>query len=114
MKNLGQILVFPSLTGYVSLYLREATAIVTLESYTKHDIKYDQFWLSCSTLSRCKLRYSVTNTSMLTQQYLPFFVNFLGDYRITLLQLLSFTKWFFIQVSITHDDSSSQVVDKRR
>ena len=43
------------------------------------------------------------------------FVNvFLGDYRFTVLQLLSLTKWCFIQISITHDAISSQVADKRR
>ena len=32
--------------------------------------------------------------------------NFGGDYRFTLLQLLSLTKCFFIQVSIIHDNIS--------
>ena len=31
-----------------------------------------------------------------------------------MLQLLSLNKWFFIQVSIIHDNTSSQVLDKRR
>ena len=52
---------------------------------------------------------------MLTQHYLSFLVNkivfFLRggrDYRFTALQLLSLTKWFFIQISIIHDNISSQ------
>ena len=44
---------------------------------------------------------------MLTQHYLSFLV-------ITVLQLLSLTKWFFIQISILHDNISSQVGDERR
>ena len=31
-----------------------------------------------------------------------------------MLQLLSLTKWFFNQISVIHDNISSQVVDKRR
>ena len=39
----------------------------------------------------------------------------LGDYRFIVLRiLLSLTKWFFIQISIIHDNISSQDVDERR
>ena len=51
---------------------------------------------------------------MLTQHYLSFFVKFLGDYRITMLQLMSFTKSFSIQISNIHDNFSSQVVGKEK
>ena len=43
--------------------------------------------------------------------------NFLGglvDYGFSVLQLLSLIKWFFIQISIIHENISSQVVDRRR
>ena len=36
------------------------------------------------------------------------------DYRFTVLQLLSLTKWFFIQILSIHDNISSHVADKRR
>ena len=36
---------------------------------------------------------------MLTQQYLSFLVNLLGDYGFTVLQWPSLTKWYFIQNS---------------
>ena len=39
---------------------------------------------------------------------------FLEDYRFTLSQTLLLTNWCFIQISIIHDNISSQVVDKRR
>ena len=39
---------------------------------------------------------------MLTQQYLPFFVNFLGNYMSIVLQSLSLTKWICIQISTIH------------
>jgi hypothetical protein len=39
---------------------------------------------------------------------------FLGNYRFTVLQLLSLTKWNFIHISIIHDNILSQVIDKRR
>ena len=32
----------------------------------------------------------------------------------TVLQLLSLTKWFLIQILIIHDNISSQVADKRK
>ena len=51
---------------------------------------------------------------MLTQHYLSILVNFLGDYKFTVLQLVLLTKWFLIQIAIIHDNISSQVVDKRR
>jgi hypothetical protein len=40
--------------------------------------------------------------------------NFFGDYKFIVLQLLSLTKWFFIQLSIIHDNIPSQVAKKRR
>jgi hypothetical protein len=40
--------------------------------------------------------------------------NFILGYSFTTLQLLSLTKQIFIQISIIHDNISSQVVDKRR
>jgi hypothetical protein len=40
-------------------------------------------------------------------------VDFLEDSRFTVLQILSLTKWFFIQSSIMHDNISSQVVDSK-
>ena len=49
---------------------------------------------------------------MLTQHYLSFLVIFWGDYRFTVLQLLSLTKWLFIQISIIHDNISSQVAGR--
>jgi hypothetical protein len=52
---------------------------------------------------------------MLTQPYLSFLLKKIwGDYRYTMLRVLSLTKWFFIQIEIIHDNISSQVVDKRR
>ena len=39
---------------------------------------------------------------MLTQQYLPFFVNFFGNYMSIVLQSLSLTKWICIQISTIH------------
>ena len=51
---------------------------------------------------------------MLTQHDLSFLLNFFGDYRYIVLQLLSLTKCFLIQFSIIHDNISSQVADKRR
>ena len=45
---------------------------------------------------------------MLTHNYLSFLVNFIEDYKFTVLQLLSLTKWFFIKISIIHDKISSQ------
>jgi hypothetical protein len=41
-----------------------------------------------------------------------FVISFLGDNRFTVLQLVSFTKRFFIQISIIRDKISSQVADK--
>ena len=35
-------------------------------------------------------------------------------YQVDMLQLLSLTKWFSIQISIIHDNISSQVAHKRR
>ena len=49
---------------------------------------------------------------MLSKHYLLFLVIFLEDYRFTVLQLQSLTKWNFIQISIIHDNISSQVADK--
>ena len=37
-----------------------------------------------------------------------------SDYRFTALQLLSLIKWFSIQVSIIHDNISSQVANNRK
>ena len=51
---------------------------------------------------------------MFTQHYLTFCVIFWGDFRLALLQFLSLSKWFFTQISISHDNISLQVVDKRR
>ena len=45
---------------------------------------------------------------------MSFLVNSLEDYRLTVLQLFSLTKHFSIQISIIHDNSSSQVVDIKR
>ena len=52
----------------------------------------------------CKSRYSVTNTKMLIQHYMSFLVIFLSDYIFSVVQLLSLTKWFFIQTSIIRDN----------
>ena len=43
-----------------------------------------------------------------------FLIIFLGDYKFTMLQYLSLTKCIFIQISIIHDNISSQVADKRK
>ena len=40
--------------------------------------------------------------------------NFGGDYGFTVLQLLSLTNCFSIQIPIIHDNISTQVADKRR
>ena len=40
--------------------------------------------------------------------------NFWGYYRFIALHLLPLTKWFFIHISITHDNISSQVADKEK
>jgi hypothetical protein len=37
-----------------------------------------------------------------------------GGYKFTVLQLLPLAKWDFIQISITHDNISSQDGDKRK
>ena len=63
--------------------------------------------------TNCKPWYSVTNTKCQPNVYLSFLVKSLGDYRYTLLQLPSLTKWFLIQNSIIHN-ISSQVVHKRK
>ena len=39
---------------------------------------------------------------------------FLWEHRFTMLQWLSLTKWFLIQISIIHDNILTQVADKRR
>ena len=49
---------------------------------------------------------------MLTPYYLSFLIKFLGDYRLTMLQILSITKWFFIQISIIHDNICSLIHKK--
>ena len=51
---------------------------------------------------------------MWTQHYLSFLVKILGDYRFTVLQLRTLIKWYSIQISIIHDNISSQLADKRR
>ena len=52
---------------------------------------------------------------MLTQNSLTFLVIFFGGgYRFAVLQLLSLTEWFFIQISIIHDNISLHVDYKRR
>ena len=56
----------------------------------------------CQRLSKFPKDGWVTNTKMLTQHHLSFLVNLLGDYRFTLLQLLSLSMRFFIfQSSMT-------------
>ena len=57
--------------------------------------------------TNCKPQFSVTK--MLTQHYLSLLVK-----KIGVMQLLPLTKWFFIQISIIHDNVSSQVPDNRR
>ena len=47
---------------------------------------------------------------IVTHHYLSFLVNCFGDYRSTVWHLLSLKKWFFIQISIIHDNISSQFV----
>ena len=53
---------------------------------------------------------------MLTNHYSSFLVNFWRiNHRHTMLQLMSHTKWYLIQISIIHDNIiSSQVVDKKK
>jgi hypothetical protein len=51
---------------------------------------------------------------MLTQHYLSFIVKKIEDYRFTVLQLLSLTEWFSLQISIIYDNIPSQVDDKRK
>ena len=48
------------------------------------------------------------------QHCLSFLVKSLGDYRFTVLQLLSLMKWSFIQISIIHDNISSQVSEQEK
>ena len=67
--------------------------------------------LILSVNTRCEPQSSVTNTKC--EVNIPRKV--LGDYRFTImLQVLSLTKWFDIQISITRDDISSQATHKRR
>jgi hypothetical protein len=56
----------------------------------------------------CEPRYDVTNTNMLTQHYLSFLV------ILWCCNYCHLPSDFFIQLSIIHDNLSSQVVDKRR
>ena len=35
-----------------------------------------------------------------------------GDSKFIIMQLLSLAKWFFIQISIVHDNISSEVASK--
>ena len=49
---------------------------------------------------------------MLTHYYLSFLAIILGEYRITMLQLLWLTQWFFIQISLIHDNICSLIRKK--
>ena len=56
----------------------------------------------------------VSPTMNVDPTLLSFVVNLSRDHRFTVLQILSLTKWFFIQISVIHDNVSSQVAANRR
>ena len=68
--------------------------------------------MSCSTLTVNRSIVSPTLDVNPTSFVIP--CKFFGDNRFIVLQILSLSKWFFIQFSIIHDNISLQVVDKRR
>ena len=69
------------------------------------------FLLSCSILI---VNRGIVSQRLNVNPILFVLVNFLGDYRFTMLELLSLTMWISIQIPIIHDNISSQVADKRR
>ena len=85
---------------------------VSNTNYTDYGIQCHQFYLSCFILLQNRGIVSPTLNVNPTLLVIP--CNILGDYRVTMLQSLSLTKRFLIQISIIHDKISSQVVDKRR
>jgi hypothetical protein len=102
---------YPEVLNFNQLFLKLNQIIIC--NYTKYDIQCHQFSLSCSIL--------IVNRNIVSpmlnvgpQHYLSFLVIFWGDYRFILLQLLSLTMCFLIQIPIIHDNISSQVVGKRR
>ena len=60
--------------------------------FTTYDIQCHQFYLSCSIL--IVNRGIVSPTLSVNPTLLVISCHFWGDYRITVLQLLSLTKWF--------------------
>ena len=64
--------------------------------------------------TNCMHGYSVTDIECEPNIICHSLVIFLGDYRFTMLQSLSLTKWSFIHILIIHDNAPSQVVDKIR
>ena len=64
----------------------------TKHCYSKYCIYRHQFYLSCSTLILIFL-YSVTNTKCKPNITCHFLQEKFGYYRLTMLQLLSLTKW---------------------
>ena len=72
------------------------------ELYTKYDIYCHQLLLSCSILIVNRSIVSRTLNANPPLNVIPCKI-FRGDCRITMLWLVSLTKWFFIQISIIHD-----------
>ena len=68
--------------------------------YTKYCITCHQFYLSCPILI-VKRPWSVTNTKYKSNFICHSLYRIFGHYRFTTLQLLSLTKWFLGQISVS-------------
>ena len=77
-------------------------------NYAKYDITCHQFQLSCSILIGNRSVVSPTLNVKLTVFVSPCKKN-LGIIDLQLLQVLSLTKRFFIQMSVIHDNISSRI-----
>ena len=88
-------------------WVSNSSTILLCGDYTKCCIWCHQFNMSCS---RLVVNYmcSVTDTTCKPNINRHFLLVFFKHYRFTMLQIMSLTKWFLIQIWIMHDNISLQ------